>query len=68
MSKQPTPAEILADIRAYCLDCMGGSRKAVQHCTSRECRLWRHRAENTGEKPKRNKGQVTMFDLIRKAT
>lgn len=59
---------LLADIRAKCLDCMCGSRKLVDTCTSRECRLWRHRKGLAGEQegmfaaPELD-GQMDIFEL-----
>jgi hypothetical protein len=67
MCKQPTPNEMLADIRAHCLDCMGGSRKAVQQCTSRDCRLWRYRTAENQDRPRKEKNQMTIFDYLREA-
>lgn len=41
--RTPSAEALLADIRAKCLDCCCGSRKLVDECRDRECRLWRHR-------------------------
>jgi len=30
-------------IRAFCMECMGGSRKAVAECTSLDCKLHSYR-------------------------
>jgi len=59
---------LLADIRAKCLDCMCGSRKLVDTCTSRECRLWRHRKGLAGEQEgmfaqPELEGQMDIFEL-----
>lgn len=44
MSTKPITAEaLLRDIRAHCVDCMGGQRGMVAFCTSEKCRLWPHR-------------------------
>ena len=44
MSTKPITADILLrDIRAHCVDCMGGQRVMVAFCTSKKCRLWPHR-------------------------
>lgn len=67
MNRQPTPNEILADIRAHCLDCMGGSRKMVRQCTSAKCHLWKYRMENASVKAKKDKNQITIFEYLREA-
>ena len=59
---------LLADIRSKCLDCMCGSRKLVDTCTSRECRLWRHRKGLAGEQEgmfsaPELEGQMDIFEL-----
>ena len=44
MNTKPITAEaLLRDIRAHCVDCMGGQRGMVAFCTSTKCRLWPHR-------------------------
>ena len=30
-------------IRAFCMDCMGGSQHEIRHCTSVGCSLWPYR-------------------------
>lgn len=60
--------DLLADIRGKCLDCMCGSRKLVDACTSRECRLWRHRKGLAGEQEgmfaaPELEGQMDIFEL-----
>ena len=42
-AKQVTVDVLLRDIRAHCVDCMGGQRGMVAFCTSTKCRLWPHR-------------------------
>lgn len=39
-TKTITVDALLRDIRAHCVDCMGGQRGMVAHCTSTKCRLW----------------------------
>lgn len=44
MHTKPVTVDILLrDIRAHCVDCMGGQRGMVAFCTSTKCRLWPHR-------------------------
>lgn len=46
MSTKPITEEaLLRDIRAHCVDCMGGQRGMVAFCTSEKCRLWPWRNE-----------------------
>lgn len=33
-------------IKAYCLNCSGGSKKSVRECASYDCYLWRYRKGN----------------------
>ena len=42
-TKPITVDVLLRDIRAHCVDCMGGQRGMVAFCTSTKCRLWPHR-------------------------
>lgn len=39
----PSAEALLADIRAKCRECCGGSVKLVEECTIKTCRLWKHR-------------------------
>lgn len=43
MSESMILDALLRDIRAKCLDCMGGSRTAVAACDCTGCSLHRHR-------------------------
>lgn len=43
MSESMILDALLRDIRAKCLDCMGGSRNAVAACDCAGCSLHRHR-------------------------
>ena len=44
MSVKPVTVDLLLrDIRAHCVDCMGGQKSMVAFCTSERCRLWPHR-------------------------
>ena len=57
---------LYADIRGKCLECCGGSRKLVDECLIKSCRLWKHRrgliGEQTGMLPAQNlKGQMDMW-------
>jgi len=69
MSRPPSAESLLADIRGKCLDCCCGSRKMVDECTSRECRLWKHRKGLAGEQagmfaePELD-GQMDIFEMV----
>ena len=39
---------LLADIRAYCIGCSGGSRKMADECDIQYCRLWKYRSGQAG--------------------
>lgn len=64
--KTPSAESLLADIRAKCLDCCGGSRKLVDECRSPECRLWKHRKGLAGQQQAMGldqlEGQIDMFE------
>ena len=68
--RTPSAESLLADIRAKCLDCCCGSRKQVDECTSRECRLWKHRKGLAGEQMAAQlpcdtlEGQIDMFEMV----
>ena len=66
MSKKPTPDELLTAIHKHCMDCSGGSRKEVQNCRIHGCSLYPYRQEPARERIKPPKGQVTLFDLMKK--
>ena len=65
--KTPSAESLLADIRAKCLDCCGGSRKMVDECRSPDCRLWKHRKGLAGQQQgmfvqgDQLEGQIDMF-------
>ena len=65
---KPTADELLVAIRAYCLECSGGSRKEVERCNIKYCKLrpYRSAAAVNGERPKekRDAGQVSLFDVL----
>lgn len=67
--KAPSAETLLADIRGKCLDCCGGSRKLVDECTIRECRLWKHRKGLAGVQAgmfqeKELEGQLDIFEMV----
>lgn len=43
MMAQKDAEALLRDIRAHCLDCMGGSREQVAKCNCTRCSLHPHR-------------------------
>lgn len=67
MNNKPTPNELLVAIHGYCLECSGGSRKLVHACNIRTCRLRPYRETETARKPKNEKGQMNIFELIQEA-
>lgn len=66
MSAKPTPDELLVAIHKHCLECSGGSRKEVQNCRIKGCNLYKYRQEPTRQREKPPKGQITLFDLVKK--
>ena len=62
----PSAQQMQSAIRAKCLDCMGGSRKEVDRCQSKECPLWPYREAQARERMKPLRGQITMFDLVKR--
>lgn len=66
MNRNPTPQEMQAAIRAKCLDCMCGSRKEVDRCKSESCPLWAFREAPARDRPKPMRGQITIFDLVKR--
>lgn len=68
--KVPSAEALLADIRGKCLDCCGGSRKLVDECRSRECRLWKHRKGLAGVQmgvfgqDEQLEGQMDIFEMM----
>ena len=60
-----TAAEYAAAIRAHCLECSGGSRKLVERCAVRGCRLFPYRcqmAEARAVRPSGGREWDTMND------
>lgn len=45
-------APILNVIRAYCIDCAGGSKKEANSCTAIRCHLWPYRMGVNPFRPK----------------
>lgn len=58
------PDAYAAAIRAKCLDCCCGSRKAVTECGIASCSLWPYRQGGQEKRPQNIEGQVTVFELI----
>lgn len=61
-----TRDELLIAIHKHCLECQGGSRKLVKNCGIRRCNLYPYRQEPTRIREKPVKGQVTLFDMMKK--
>lgn len=56
--------DLLAAIRAKCLDCMGsdaGVRRRIGECGSTECGLYPFRPYQTAPKSERRRGSVTQL-------
>lgn len=66
MSTKPTTDELLIAIHKYCLECSGGSRKEVQNCRIKGCNLYKYRREPTRQRENPVKGQLTLFDLMKR--
>ena len=67
MEREPTPKELLAVIRAHCLECSGGSRMDVRTCKVKRCKLWPYRmVGSTAKKSKTKKTyeQIDMFEFM----
>ena len=67
----PSAETLLADIRAKCRDCCGGSAKLVEECAIRSCRLHKYRCMKMGIQTamfttEQLEGQLDMFDDTRK--
>ena len=57
-------------IRLKCLDCCCGSRKLVDECRDKECRLWKHRRGLAGQQeamfaPDDLPGQMDIYDIFK---
>lgn len=66
--KMPSAEAMLADIRAKCRECCGGSISLVEECKIRTCRLHKYRRMTMGEQtvlftPEQLDGQIDMFDI-----
>ena len=62
----PTTQELLAAIHAHCLQCSGGSRKEVQRCGIKDCRLYPYRMPNAkpAKEAEPNREQISIVDLL----
>lgn len=63
---KPTAAELLVAIRAHCLECSGGSKKEVDGCLVKTCKLRKYRsvsAINEEKQATEEDGQISLFDL-----
>ena len=66
--KMPSAETMLADIRAKCRECCGGSIHLVEECTIRSCRLHKYRCMKMGVQTamfsqEQLDGQLDMFDI-----
>lgn len=68
MRNPPSPDALLVAIRAKCLDCSGGSRKQLHNCNVKKCKLYPYREPEAKKKPRKIKGQVNIFELMKEAT
>ena len=63
---KPTADELLVAIRAHCLECSGGSKKEVDGCLVKTCKLRKYRsvsAINEEKQEAEQLKQVSLFDL-----
>lgn len=67
ISNLPTQKELSVAIHRHCLACSGGSRKLVHACNITTCDLWLYREPETVMKPRKEKGQINIFDLVKEA-
>lgn len=67
MKNNPTPNEPLVAIHRHCLACSGGSRKEVHNCRVTDCNLWVWREPETTARPRKEKGQISVFELVKEA-
>ena len=58
-------------IREHCLICSGGSRKEVEHCLVKNCRLWPYRCASAerataaeGREATAAEGQMDMMQML----
>ena len=65
MEKKQTADELLAVIRAHCLDCCGGSRKDVHECNVDRCDLWPYRERPRKKRTKADGGQMNIYDYLK---
>ena len=56
MSEKKIITNPVKAIRAFCLDCMGGSSNEVKQCSTEDCPLWNFRF---GKSPFRAKREMT---------
>jgi len=66
---KPTADELLAAIRAHCLECSGGSRTEVERCNVKNCKLRQYRSvkalgqfADTGKMV--GSRQISLFDAM----
>ena len=67
MRNYPTPNEALVAIHRHCLACSGGSRKEVHNCRIKDCNLWPWREPETVGRAGKEKGQISVFELVKEA-
>lgn len=68
MKNTPTPEELQKAIYGHCLECSGGSRKQLHNCNVKKCKLYPYREPEAKKKPRKIKGQVNIFELMKEAT
>lgn len=68
MKNTPTPEEMQTAIYQHCLACSGGSRKELHNCRIKTCKLYPYREPEAKKKPRKIKGQVSFFELMKEAT
>ena len=68
MKNKPTPEELQRAIYQHCLECSGGSRKELKRCSIKTCSLHPYREPEAARKPRKIKGQINIFDMVKEAT
>ena len=67
MEKKVRPEELLIAIHKHCLACSGGSRNEVHRCEIKTCNLWPWREPEAQMQPRKDRRQLTMFELLKEA-
>ena len=67
--KKASTENVLIAVRAYCIECSGGSRRAVDECNRQACPLYPYRNRKASDacaspaKPVQLAGQMSINDI-----